>query len=299
VITLGTSGSTTLTSSSGGAGGAGSVAPTGGSGGSGGTDGAGAAGAGGNSDAGIADARGVDADGSAVRCVTAGTELCDDFESGPIDLQKWKINKPSSSATITVDGIHVHGGSKAVHIKVVPGQQSTAMLTEAVTFPAASNAFYTRIFAYFTPDLPVAAGGDFHMGFIFGTGKNALGNVQAGMGLNGGAKQYLGYSIFFGPPSYEFGPLSATKVMPNQWLCLELFENGTDPNAEIRQVWLDGKELTDLRSNSSAGNAPANHKPPPFTGVAIGIWQYHPTPTLSDMWIDDVRVSSQKIGCEI
>jgi hypothetical protein len=291
---LGTTGSATTNS----------TVAAGGAGGSEGSDGAGAGGGGtstgasGSGGAGIVDASRADADGSGASCITAGTELCDDFESGQIDLKTWKINKPSSSAAVTVDGDHVHGGRYAVHIKVVPGQQSTAMITEAVTFPAASNAFYTRIFAYFTPDLPVAAGGDFHTGFIFGTGKNDVGDVQAGMGLIGGAKQYLGYSIFFGPPKYEFGPWSATKVTSNVWQCIELFENGTDPNAEIRQVWLDGKELTDLRSNSSAGNAPSNHKPPPFTGVAIGLWEYHPTPTLSDMWIDDVRVSSRKIGCE-
>jgi hypothetical protein len=37
--------------------------------------------------------------------------------------------------------------------------------------------------------------------------------------------------------------------------------------------------------------------PPRFDLVSIGVWEYHPTPSLSDMWIDDVRVSSQRIGC--
>jgi hypothetical protein len=195
--------------------------------------------------------------------------------------------------------VHAHGGDYAVHVKVVAGQQSTAMIGESVTFPATSNSFYSRMFVYFSPEIPVAASADYHTGFIIGTGKNDRGDVQAGMGMIGSAKQFLGYSIFFADPKYEFGPWSKTLITPNQWLCVELFENGSDPTTEVRQVWVDDKELTDLRSNSAmaaAGQHP-NHLPPKFDTVWFGLWEYHPIPTLSDMWIDDVRVSSKKIGC--
>ncbi|HVR62558.1 MAG TPA: hypothetical protein VMU50_11690, partial [Polyangia bacterium] len=225
-------------------------------------------------------------------CVTMGAELCDDFESGQLDTQRWTMNKPSASASITVDDLHAHGGKYAVHIKVVPNQQSTAMISEAVTFPAPSNSFYARMFVYFSPEIPVAAGADFHTGFLFGTGKNDRGDVQAGLGMIASAKQWLGYSIFFGGPKLEFGPWSKTRIAANQWQCVELFENGSDPKTEIRQIWVDDVELTDLRSDSamSAGGNP-NHLPPKFAGVSFGLWEYHPIPTLSDMWIDDIRVS--------
>ena len=35
---------------------------------------------------------------------------------------------------------------------------------------------------------------------------NDLGNVQAGVGMIGSAKQWLRYSIFYGNPKYQFGP---------------------------------------------------------------------------------------------
>jgi len=184
-----------------------------------------------------------------------------------------------------------------VHLKIEAGKQSTAMLTESLTFPAESNSFYARAYMYFTPELPTAPGGDFHMGFILGVGKNDAGDVQAGMGMIGGEKQYLGYSIFFGPPKYEFGPWSKAKVEPNKWACIELFEDGSSPSEEKRQVWLDGTELTDLRSTSANQGAPANHKPPAFDGASFGVWEYHPSPLLSDIWLDDIRVSSKPIGC--
>ncbi len=223
-------------------------------------------------------------------CITAGTELCDDFESGTIEPRVWRINKPSASAGVTVDSEHAHGGKYAAHVKVVPGQQSTAQITEALTFPAKSNAFYTRIFAYFSPDLPSDDNGGFHMGFIIAGGNNDLGHVELALGSSG-QKNFLGYSIYRGPPFVEFGPRSPLQVASNRWLCLELFESGEGGTAAIRQVWVDGAELTEQRSTY------AGQKPPVFDLVSIGLWQYHPTPILSDMWIDDVRVSSRRIGC--
>jgi len=198
-----------------------------------------------------------------------------------------------------VDQSRAHSGKYAVHIKVAPGSQNVAQLVEKVTFPAKNNSFYARMFAYFTPDLPAQPGGDFHMGFLFGAGKNSHGDVTAGMGLNGGAKQYLSYSIFFGSPSFEFGPWSKTTVVPNAWLCIELFEDGSNPDTELRRVWLNDTELTDLMTDSAkaGGGAHPNHQPPQFDQLKFGIWEYHPTPTLSEIWMDDVRVSTMHIGC--
>jgi hypothetical protein len=296
-------GGTSGTSDTGTAGGAG-MGGSGGTGGAGGSSqtagGGGVAGAGGAAGGGgMAGAAGAPDGGSPTSCITSGSELCDDFESGMLDMQKWKINKPTGSASVTVDKVHAHGGQYAVHVKVVAGQQSTAMIGESVTFPSTSNSFYSRMFVYFSPDIPVAANADYHTGFMIGSGNNNLGNVQAGMGMIGSAKQYLGYSIFYGNPKYEFGPWSKTLIVPNEWVCIELFENGSDPMTEVRQVWVNDTELTDLRSNSamSGGTQNPNHLPPKFDTAWFGLWEYHPIPTLSDMWIDDVRVSSKKIGC--
>jgi hypothetical protein len=59
----------------------------------------------------------------------------------------------------------------------------------------------------------------------------------------------------------------------------------------MRRVWVDDKELPEQVNNYSG------RKPPQFDLVSIGVLQYHPTPILSDVWIDDIRVSSTRIGC--
>ena len=233
-------------------------------------------------------------------CITAGSELCDGFETGQIDVAKWQLPTPTSGTTVAVDSSRVHSGKYAVHIHGTAGTRNNGVLAEGVTFPAQRNAFYTRIFAYFYPDMPQGAGANYQIGFIFGTGKNDLGNVQAGLGINGGAAQFLGYSIFFGPPLYQFGPSSATRATPNNWVCLELFEDGSNANTEDRRAWVNDRELTELKTDSAtvAGTTNSNHRSPAFDLVTMGMSEFFVTPTLTDMWIDDVRVSSTHIGCQ-
>ena len=232
--------------------------------------------------------------GSGMPCVTSGTELCDSFETGQLDSAMWKTVLMGPAASITVDSMHAHTGKYAVHAKVTPGQQSTAQITEAVTFPAMNDAFYTRIWAYISPDVMWPTG-DFHTGFIIAGGNNDRGHVVAAVGANlspnsaAGPMHYLGYSIY---PGYEFGPRSPTAVVSGGWTCIELFESGQGASG-VRQIWADGTELPEQKTSDSG----SGQKPPAFNLVSIGIWEYHPTPSLSDMWIDDVRISSQRVGC--
>ena len=231
-------------------------------------------------------------------CVTSGTELCDGFESGQLDPKIWKTVLMGRSASVTVDGTHVHGGKYAVHASVTPGLQSTAQITEGATFPAMDDTFYTRIWAYISPDVMWPANPpDFHTGFIIASGNNDLGHVELAVGANlspssaAGPMHFLGYSIYRGPPYVEFGPRSPTQVVNSAWTCIELLESGKGGTAAVRRIWVDGAELAE-QYNTFNGQ-----KPPQFDLVSIGIWEYHPTPSLSDMWIDDVRVSSQRVGC--
>jgi hypothetical protein len=234
-------------------------------------------------------------------CVTGGTELCDGFESGSINAKLWGM-KTTSGTSLAIDSVHVHAGSYALHIKVVAGQSNTAQLTDAVTFPAKNNLFYTRAFFYFSPDLPADMMGGFHMAYLLATGNNTLGYVEAGLG-SAGNKQYLGYSEYYGdgpnvaqhgPTFTEFGPDSSKQVVPMTWICLELMQGG-DPTTGTtsRRVWVNDTELTEQVSNYT------DRPPPTFAMMSIGVLQYHVSPILTDIWIDDVRISSDRIGCDL
>ena len=237
--------------------------------------------------------------------MNGGTELCDDFESGNLNAQRWTSSK-SGNTSVTVETGLAHSGQYAAHFEFEAGKQSTVTISESVTFaaggpsvPELANRFYSRMWAYFGPDIPKAPTGDFHTGFMVGGGKNDKGDCTVGMGMIGSDQQYLGYSIFFGNPKYEFGPWSSPRIKPKEWLCIELLEDGTDPKTEIRKVWLNDVEMKELASDSAkaGGTQNPNHLPPKFDKVTFGVIEYHPIPTLSDMWVDDVRVSAQPIGC--
>ncbi|HEX3773919.1 MAG TPA: hypothetical protein VHV51_05605, partial [Polyangiaceae bacterium] len=160
------------------AGSAGNVANGGSSGSAnGGTAGAGAGGANGGA-SGAAGASGASGSAGAngADCVTAGSELCEDFESGKIDPDKWKQNT-SNMTSIAVETGHAHGGTYAVHLKFVAGMQNTVTIAEGVTFPATPNKFYSRMWAYFAPDIPKATNMDFHTGFMMGGGNNDKGTT--------------------------------------------------------------------------------------------------------------------------
>ncbi|HET6279796.1 MAG TPA: hypothetical protein VFH73_02470 [Polyangia bacterium] len=230
-------------------------------------------------------------------CRAAGTELCEDFESGALDPKVWGKHT-TTGATITVDQMQAHGGKFALHVKLAPGQSNVAQITDAVTFPAKNNTFYTRAFIYLSPDLPFDNSGGFHMAYLLATGNNDLGFVEAGL-ASAGNKEYLGYSEYYGagpgvhahgPTFTEFGPRSPTHVVPMKWLCMELMQGG-NATTTMRRVWVDDKELPEQVSNYTG------RKPPQFDLMSIGVLQYHPTPILSDVWIDDIRVSSNRIGC--
>ena len=69
-------------------------------------------------------------------CVTMGNELCDGFESGTLDLQKWLPPKPNSAmVAVTLDDSKAHSGTHAVHIHGVAGQINNGVIAETVTFP--------------------------------------------------------------------------------------------------------------------------------------------------------------------
>lgn len=260
------------------------------------TGGAGNPPGGGGSTAGVS---GSGAGGSAggSNCETSGSELCDDFELGRVDDAIWKTS--TQVATLEVDKTRAHRGSYSAHIRLTPGQRNVALLEETVTFPAPANTFYARAFVFFSPALPGGAGANYQTAFILAKGKNGSGDVEAGVGFAGGDQQFLGYTIFVGPPFFQFGPRSAARVNAGAWLCLELMEDGSNSDTERRKVWVDGDEIQDLSTDSAqAAGAEPNHRPPAFERVSVGVNEFFATPTLAEMWVDDVRVSRQRIGCD-
>ena len=215
--------------------------------------------------------------GGPSRCATSGALFCEDFENG-LDAAKWTTTK-SGDATAVVDETHAARGKKALHVRTAAGA-GFAYIQEKKTFPIKDNMVFGRMYVWF--DDAITTDGHFSLAEGSGTGTKALIRF-------GGQNQAFGVGTDLGP-SGDWTDKDNTLIPNKKWLCME-FQFKSDTN-EFR-VWWDDKELTTLRSGPSKH---ANFTMPQFTSLWFGWWMYNKQEP-QDLWIDDIAVNNQPIGC--
>ncbi|HET9955330.1 MAG TPA: hypothetical protein VFQ61_12535, partial [Polyangiaceae bacterium] len=71
-------------------------------------------------------------------------------------------------------------------------------------------------------------------------------------------------------------------------------------NNEIK-IWINSEAKTDLTVNTkSHGGNSTDFVFPTFNNIWFGWWLYQdgPTPNMFDLWIDDIALSSDRLGCQ-
>jgi hypothetical protein len=203
--------------------------------------------------------------------------LCDDFESDVIDRRRWpSINE--ASGTVTIDTTRAVSGTRSLHAHnaATPDGATSAYLDRRFTVPPS---FFVRMHVY------MPSGPDFQHNertFLLGqTDVDPFDGAQLGLMPNG-----LVYLVDWAPP----GRFSATKESfpRNRWVCVEwTVAPGT------MSVALDGTSLPDLE--------PSGWGTPPYGRIRVGQWLVggnakEGSPDI-DLWIDDVIVSTVRVGC--
>lgn len=230
----------------------------------------------------------------ASRCATAGVELCDGFETPTLDAATWTVN----GATPTIDGTHAARGSTALHVHTLANGLS--YIKETKTFPATGNAYWGRMFVWFDA-LPTAP--DYaHWTIVGASGSDVPGEIRVsgqyypneqknffGVGTDGGAT---------GDWNNRDGDNGPTTPPLQQWICVEwLHDTGND---ETRFYW-DADEHPSLRTSVTMHGGAQNqtYQLPQFNSVWVGWWLYqaNPTPNHYDVWIDEVAIDKDRIGC--
>jgi hypothetical protein len=291
---------------SGGAGGGGGVA----GGGSGGTAGGAISGAGGSStdagsDAGPGGGRDFSTDRAAFfgasRCAQANVQLCEDFESGTLDTATWTtIGGPKP----VIDGVQKARGNKALHLTIMGSGQSA--IRESKTFPAPNNTYYGRAFVYFA-SLPTPMTGFTysHWTMIAATGSQVSGEVRvSGQMQNGMSYWGVGTDNRVDPngtgdwTNSDNDPSGKPAPVPvGQWLCIEWMHKG-DTN-ETR-FWWDGVEHPSLHTTPTTphgGNPTEPFILPQFKNVWLGWAEYQPTMEPFELWLDEIAIDKDRIGC--
>ena len=235
----------------------------------------------------------------ASRCAQANVQLCEDFESGTLDTTTWSVNGTAP----VIDGLQHARGNKALHITKVGNGAS--YIKETKTFPEANNTYYGRMFAFFK-SLPTNPGMTYaHWTFIAASGTGASGEIRVSGQLQNG-KNLFGVGTDTGTNPNGSGdwtnsdkdPGGAPLAVPmGQWVCIEWMHKG-DTN-ETR-FWWDATEHTSLYTSASMHGGNANpYILPSFTNVWLGWQEYQASTETFEMWIDEIAIDKDRIGCVI
>lgn len=229
---------------------------------------------------------------------SGGTYLfCEDFESsaaGAASSANWTID--TNAGTATIDATHARGAA-ALHLHTVDNGRAFLL---PKSFAPPNNSFYGRMWLWVDafPTKPDYA--HFTMVEASGTGSGTLvrpigGQYIPGMG-NGNALWGVGSD---GGPTGDWtnwkpsAPTSGSK-----WTCMEW---QADASNNAVNVWIDGIAQPDLSvSTSSHGGNNVDFVFPMFNQIKLG-WQLYQggaTPGQFDVWLDDIAMSSTRIGCD-
>ncbi|WP_394201558.1 hypothetical protein [Marinagarivorans algicola] len=226
--------------------------------------------------------------------------LCEDFEG---DLSAWKV---SGNTELTSE--KVFSGSNALKVMARGGGYNRNYLSlDLGSFTSLQDKMYGRLMMHV--NTPSGNGGDFVFVQAEGAPDAADSNAPAGTNVmyryrvNGSNGNLMAnYDTYNGsnPWSTDCWDHSTVKLPTNQWSCLEWH---FDADANELKFWLDGSEITELHVQGSGENCIGNQEmgewqaPGKFETLHLGAEQYHATAPARTMYIDDVKLDTQYVGC--
>jgi hypothetical protein len=232
------------------------------------------------------------------RCAAAGVMLCEDFESGTLDTATWKV----SGTTPVIDTVQAARGSHALHIHMNGATTNGASyIKETKTFPALAGTYYARAFVYFA-HLPTAASMTYAHWTAFAS-TTSIGEIRiSGQFQNG--KNLFGVGTDSGSNASGTGDWTNSDKDPNnlprtvptgEWECIEWEHDSTD---DITKVWWDGVEHPSLDTTASIHGGNTNpFAIPDLTGAWFGWQEYQASTEEFELWVDEIAVDAQRIGC--
>jgi hypothetical protein len=224
-------------------------------------------------------------------------QLCEDFESGTLDTATWTV---SGNAPV-IDGIQHARGSKALHITKV--DNGLSYIKETKTFPEANDTYFGRVFVYFN-QLPTSPTMSYaHWTFIAASGTGVSGEIRVSGQLQNGVNLFgVGTDNRVDPKgtgdwtNSDKDPNNKPNPVPSQhWACIEWMHKG-DTN-ETRFYW-DAVEHPSLYTSSTVHGGNTNpYILPQFTNVWLGWQEYQTSTETFELWLDEIAIDTQRIGC--
>ncbi|HEV8550130.1 MAG TPA: hypothetical protein VGQ57_13895, partial [Polyangiaceae bacterium] len=218
----------------------------------------------------------------------------DDFEASSLNA-RWEL-QGSSGSTVEVDATRAARGMRSLHFHTEDDGLALAHQTE--TFPAPNDTYYGRLFVWFDT-MPTAP--DWAHWTIVGAKADTDPEIRVGGQFDPGKnKNLFGVGTDHGSTG-DWTNLDAdngSQPVPEQaWVCVEWMHKG-DTNET--KFWWDGVEHPSLATTSTKHGGTADpYELPQFSTMWIGWWLYQSgtTPDHFDIWIDEVTIDYERIGC--
>ncbi|HEY3667304.1 MAG TPA: hypothetical protein VGL19_14955 [Polyangiaceae bacterium] len=282
---------------------------------SGGSAGANTAGAGGGAGGASAGSAGANASAGSTGsgCAAPGT-LCWDFESGAIPTG-WTKYRDEFTGSILVDNTKAHKGNYALHAKDltggVLGGQGGPKKTIRYDLPANFGpVLWGRVWVYTDTGAAMTRPAS-HSG-LFNARYPRPGTTDTDITkldwyeVATYTQNYMSIWHPPEPPGYpEWVKVSGTPMVMDAWACLEWEfdgQNGTQAQAADPRTWLNGTELTwpmeFVFSDPATTVRPTQEKAANFTVLETGVYFYQGQPDTENLWIDDLAVGKERIGCQ-
>jgi len=235
----------------------------------------------------------------------------DDFEShaaGALPGAPWSEATFKSGTVIMVDAVHAFSGQQALHILTPRGAQyrrGYVAIHLKTPVPDAMPGMYGRAMV-FLDAAPIALAGapPVHWTLLQGEGRSADDRYNSiyRLGVEGkGGTQLMANFETTPPVTTDCKQHSALTLPARRWTCVE-WHMAVASNE--MQFWLDGRQVVHVTGRARSANACRGNDlegewraPPKFDSFYIGFERYADSANDQNLWIDDVAMSKQRIGC--
>ncbi|MBO4159233.1 hypothetical protein [Micromonospora antibiotica] len=230
---------------------------------------------------------------AAERSCPRGLLFCEDFDRLPLGGPRtvnWGVD--TRHGTLTVE--RARRGNQVLHLHTVDNGRAFLRVDD---FAAPGNRFYgrmrLRVDAF--PTAPDWA--HFTLVEATGTGSTEVVRPVGGQYAPTVPGTFWGVGADGGPTGDWTNWRESAPVVEDTWQC---FEWQLDPADNRVAVWIDGVANPDLTASTTAhGGNDVPFVLPKVDTVKIG-WQLYQggtTPGAFDLWIDDIALSTKRLGC--
>ncbi len=234
-------------------------------------------------------------------------DFTDDFEAhaaGQLPGPPWKEETYKSGAVITIDAQHAFSGQQALHVLTPAGaeyRRGYVAIHLHGPLPQLQSGFFGRAMVWL--DAPPGTQ-PVHWTLLQGEGLSADDRYNSiyrlGLEQRGGTQLMANFETT--PPLRTDCRQQSTRTLPvRRWACVEWqFEVASN---EL-QFWIDGKRITHVVDHAKAADACHGNDlagrwlaPPRIDSLYMGFERYGNTPIDQNLWIDDVALARQRVGC--